>query len=97
MKNYPKTCFDKSEADKMKKICSNQVLEPTFSKHVLEIDVDSIEKFIHCSLQGGPFGGPACPSAVQIAREKKDYLSIQVLPPYKSNGRASRAPEGASL
>ena len=41
----------------MNKICSNQVLEPTFSNHVLEIDVDSIEKFIHCSLQVGPFGG----------------------------------------
>ena len=50
----------------MKKICSNQVLEPTFSKHVLEIDVDSIEKFIHCSLQGGPFGGPACPPVSYI-------------------------------
>ena len=21
----------------------------------------AIEKFIHCSLQGGPLGGPACP------------------------------------
>ena len=66
-KNYLKTSFDKSksfnkqEADKMKKICSNQVLEPTFSNQVLKIDVDCIEKFINCSLQGGPFGGPACP------------------------------------
>ena len=66
-KNYLKTYFDKSrsfnkqKAEKMKKNCSNQVLEPIFSNQVLEIDVDSIEKFIHCSLQGGPFGGPACP------------------------------------
>eukprot|EP00493_Phyllostaurus_siculus_P024338 UN24678 len=45
----------------MKKICSNQVLEPTFSNQVLKIDVDCIEKFINRSLQGSPFGGPACP------------------------------------
>ena len=67
MKNYPKTPFDKSSgfnkqaAYKMKKICSNQVLERTFSNHVFEIDVDSIEKLVYYSLQGGPFGGPACP------------------------------------
>ena len=67
VKNYLKTSFDKSSgfnkqaAYKMKKICSNQVLERTFSNHVFEIDVDSIEKLIYCSLQGGPFGGPACP------------------------------------
>ena len=46
---------------KMKKICSNHVLERTFSNLVFEVDVDSIEKLIYCSLQGGPFGGPACP------------------------------------
>ena len=45
----------------MKKICSNHVLERTFSNHVFEIDVDSIEKLTCCSLQGGPFGGQACP------------------------------------
>ena len=55
----------------MKKLCLpvNQVLEQTFSNHVFEIDVDSIEKFIHCFLQGGPFGGPARPpvsSYIQI-------------------------------
>ena len=71
-KNYLKTSFDKSksfnkqEADKMKKICSNQVLEPTLSNQVLKIDVNSIEKFINCSLQGGPFGGPACPPVIAI-------------------------------
>ena len=53
----------------MKKICSNQVLERTFSNHVFEIDVDSIEKLIYCSLQGGPFGGPACPPVVKIGEK----------------------------
>ena len=49
-KNYPKASFDKSrtfnkqEIDKMKKICSNQVLEPTLSNHLLEIYIDTIEK-----------------------------------------------------
>ena len=37
------------------------IREAIFSKRVLEIDVNFIEKYIHCSLQGGPSGGPACP------------------------------------
>ena len=84
MKNYPKTCFDKSKcfnkrkADKTKKICSNQIVEPTFSKHVLEINVDSIEKFIHSSLQGGPFGGPVCPP-VDIYRVLEDESREKIL------------------
>ena len=41
----------------MKKLCLpvNQVLEQTLSNRVFEIDVDPIEKFIHCFLQSGPF------------------------------------------
>ena len=75
MKNYPKTFdkisgFNKQETYKMK-ICSNQVLERTFSNHVFEIDVDSIEKLIYCSLQGGPFGGPACPPVLIIVVKYK--------------------------
>ena len=64
MKNYTKTSFDKSrcfnkrEAEKMKKICLNQVLEPTFSKHVLEIDVDSIENLFIALYRAAP-GLPA--------------------------------------
>ena len=58
--------FNKQEADKMNKISSNQILEPIFSNQVLENDVDFIEKFIHCFLQGGPFGGPACPPVIII-------------------------------
>ena len=42
------------------------IRESTFSKRVLEIDVNFIEKYIHCSLQGGPSGGPACPPVVSI-------------------------------
>jgi hypothetical protein len=65
--NYSNSSFDKSkglnnqEAEKMKSICSNHIFEPTLSNRFLEIDVDLIEKLIPCSLQGGPFGGPACP------------------------------------
>ena len=65
--NYSNSYFDKSkglknqEAEKMKSIFSNHILEPTLSNHFLQIDVDLIEKLIPCSLQGGPFGGPACP------------------------------------
>ena len=40
------------------------IKESTFSKRVLEIDVNFIQKYIHCSLQGGPFGGPACPPVI---------------------------------
>ena len=67
MKNYPKTSFDKSrgfnkeEIDKIKKICSNQVLEATFSNHVLNIDVDSIMEIHSLLVTGRPLGGPACP------------------------------------
>ena len=39
----------------MKLICSNHIFEPKLSNHVLQIDVDLIEKLIPCSLQGGPF------------------------------------------
>ena len=62
MKNYTKTSFDKSSgfkkqaAYKMNANCSNRVLDRTFSNHVLEIDVNSNEKFIHCSLHGGKSG-----------------------------------------
>ena len=65
--NYSNSSFDKSkglnnqEVEKMKSICSNHIFEPTLSNHFLQIDVDLIEKLIPCSLQGGPFGGPACP------------------------------------
>ena len=61
----------------MKKIFSNQVLERTFSNHVFEIDVDSIEKLIDCSLQGGPFGGPACPPVIYIESKKK-YMRARI-------------------
>ena len=40
---------------KMKLICSNHIFEPILSNHVLQIDVDLIEKLIPCSWQGGPF------------------------------------------
>ena len=54
--NYSNSYFDKSkglynqEVKKMKKICSNHILEPTLSNHVLQIDVDLIEKLIPYSL-----------------------------------------------
>ena len=54
----------------MKKICSNQVLEPTFSNQVLKIDVDCIEKLINRSLQGSPFGGPACPPVLNNSKKQ---------------------------
>ena len=63
--NYSNSSFDKSkglnnqEAEKMKSVCSNWIFEPTLSNHFLQIDVDLIENLILCSLQGGPFGGPA--------------------------------------
>ena len=59
--NYSNSSFDKSkglnnqEAEKMKLICSNHIFEPKLSNHVLQIDVDLIEKLIPCSWQGGPF------------------------------------------
>ena len=58
---YSNSFFDKSkslnnqEAEKMKLICSNHIFEPKLSNHVLQIDVDLIEKLIPCSWQGGPF------------------------------------------
>ena len=64
----------------MKKICSNQVLERTFSNHVFEIDVDSIEKLIYCSLQGGPFGGPTCPPVSDMGSK------LRLLPADEGNG-----------
>ena len=65
--NYSNSSFVKSKglnnqkAEEINSICSNHIFEPTLSNHFLQIDVDLIEKLIPCSLQGGPFGGPACP------------------------------------
>ena len=59
--------FDKSkglnnqEAEKIKLICSNHILEPILSNYVLQIDVDLIEKLIPCSWQW-PLQSQACPS-----------------------------------
>ena len=70
--NYSNSYFDKSkglnnqEAEKMKSICSNHIFEPTLPNHFLQIDVDLIEESIACFLQGGPFGGPACPPVILI-------------------------------
>ena len=70
--NYSNSYFDKSkglnnqETKKMKSIFSNHIFEPTLSNHFLQIDVDLIEKLIPCSLQGGPFGGPACPPVQEV-------------------------------
>ena len=53
--SYQNSSFDKSEglnnqeAEKMKLICSNYIFEPILSNHVLQIDVDLIEKLIPCS------------------------------------------------
>ena len=41
--------LNKMMQDGEEEVCSNQILEPTFSNQVLKIDVDSIEKFINCS------------------------------------------------
>ena len=41
--------LNNQEAEKMKLICSNQIFEPKLSNHVLQIDVDLIEKLIPCS------------------------------------------------
>ena len=65
-------CFNKQENKKMKWSWSNQIFQPTFSNHVLKIDVDVIEKLIQCSLQGGPFGDPVCPPASSY------YFFIQI-------------------
>ena len=70
--NYSNLSFDKSkglnnqEVEKMKSICSNHIFKPTLSNHFLQIDLDLIEKLIPCSLQGGPFGAPACPPVFVI-------------------------------
>ena len=59
--NYSNSSFFTSSfAEKMKSICSNHIFEPTLSHYFFKL-MSTIEKLIPCSLQGGPFGGPACP------------------------------------
>ena len=54
----------------------SQFVPITFlNQHCLQID-DLIEKLIPCSLQGGPFGGPACPPVLYMRKMKVFETSI---------------------
>ena len=55
------------------------IREPTFSKQILEINIDFFEKYIHSSLQGGPFWGPDFPH-VSLIEEKPNNAAVKCEP-----------------